>query len=161
MDLLQFAIDMELDGEKHYRSQAEKNTANPLGVVFQLLADDEAKHAQLLRSLAKGDVSAYQGQITPPAEGNPFHDASEAVKTAKPAPEQAELYRITIEMERKSVDLYTRMYAETEDAATGALFHFLIQEENRHRDLMEELYQHVNRPNNWVESAEFGVREEY
>ena len=49
----------------------------------------------------------------------------------------------------------------TEDAATGALFHFLIQEENRHRDLMEELYQHVNRPNNWVESAEFGVREEY
>ena len=161
MDLLQFAIDMELDGEKYYRGQAEKNAANPLGVVFQLLADDEAKHAQLLRNLAKGDASAYQGQIASPPEGNPFQHASEAVKAAKPLPEQAELYQIAIEMEHKSVDLYTRMHAETEDAATTALFHFLIQEENRHRDLMEELYQHVNRPNNWVESAEFGVREEY
>ena len=76
-------------------------------------------------------------------------------------PEQAELYQMAIEMERKSVDLYTRLHTETQDSATEALFAFLIREENHHLEIMEDLYQYVNRPNNWVEAAEFGVREEY
>jgi rubrerythrin len=41
------------------------------------------------------------------------------------------------------------------------LFGFLISQEEKHYKVMEAIVKMVNRPNEWVESAEFGIREEY
>ncbi|NBK25761.1 MAG: rubrerythrin, partial [Spirochaetia bacterium] len=37
----------------------------------------------------------------------------------------------------------------------------IISEEKRHYAILEEMLKLVTRPHRWVESAEFGVREEY
>lgn len=41
------------------------------------------------------------------------------------------------------------------------IFEFLIEQESDHYKVLEQLIELVNRPNDWVESAEFGVRKEY
>ena len=38
---------------------------------------------------------------------------------------------------------------------TETLFDFLVQEETRHHQILEDMFRFVNRPNEWVEAAEF------
>ena len=161
MEILQFAIAMELDGEKYYSAQAAKNEGNPLQTVFRSLAKDEAKHAMLLQS--KVDSTPYTlvdhddltGQLSLFYQSDDFKNAVEAL------PDQVEVYMTALDLEKKSIDLYTDMYGKASDNEAKELFNFLIEEEKHHFAVIEELYHHVNRPNEWVESAEFGVREEY
>ena len=49
MNTLEYAIQMELDGRKYYLEQAQKNQDNALSKVFNLLAESEKEHAELLR----------------------------------------------------------------------------------------------------------------
>ncbi len=48
MDVWKFAINMEKEGEKYYREQAEKNKGGKLGTVLSSLAEDEKMHADVL-----------------------------------------------------------------------------------------------------------------
>ncbi len=48
MDILVYAIKMELDGEKYYKEQAKLNRENNLYNVFMDLAKDESDHAKIL-----------------------------------------------------------------------------------------------------------------
>ena len=49
----EFAIRMELDGEKYYMEQAEKHKNSGLYTIFLTLAKDERKHAQILEDRMK------------------------------------------------------------------------------------------------------------
>lgn len=161
MDVLQFALEMELEGERYYRRQSEMYAKTPLKTVFDILAKDEAKHAEILRS--KMDGTAYelkvQEQLT--NRKNLFVGLKDYKPLAEERPDQAELYHAALEIEQRSIDLYTDLRAKAADAQTRALFDFLVQEESRHHQILEDVFRFVNRPNEWVESAEFGLREEY
>ena len=61
-------------------------------------------------------------------------------------------------MERESIELYKKLLSESSD--DKELFEFLIKQEEEHYRLIEEIVKLVNRPNVWVESAEFGLRRE-
>lgn len=64
-------------------------------------------------------------------------------------------------MEKKAASLYEQLLTQTDNPDDKALYAFLIDQEQIHAQVMEQLYRHVNRPNEWVEAAEFGLREEY
>lgn len=161
MDILQFALDMELDGERYYRRQAEQYASTPLAPVFALLAKDEAKHARILQSKMDGtsyDLSVNEQLLN---RKNLFVGLSDYQPPVKEDPDQAALYHEALEMEQRSIDLYTDLLTKTIDDQTLSLLDFLVQEETRHYQILEDMFRFVNRPNEWVESAEFGVREEY
>lgn len=161
MDVLQFAIDMEQDGERYYREQAVKNSQNPLRAVFETLAEDEARHAKLLMSKRDGKPYELAARTAPLTVRSVFHDAADYEARVKELPDQPELYQAAQAVEQQSIDLYRDMLLKAADERTAALFTFLVGEETEHLRILEEFHQHVNRPNAWVESAEFGVREEY
>ncbi len=161
MDVLQFAIDMELDGERYYREQAAKNEQNPLRKVFEILAEDEARHAKLLLSKRDGKPYELAARAKPLTVYSVFSDAKDYETRVKELPDQPELYLAAQAVEQKSIDLYRELLSLATDERTAALFTFLVGEETEHLRILDEFYHHVNRPNEWVESAEFGVREEY
>lgn len=155
MDILVYAIKMELDGERFYRENAVKNKGNSLERIFNMLADDEADHARVLEDKSKG--LSYQLNVRVPAAlKNVFHHGTEDFKNA---PEQLDVYKMALEKEKQSIDLYKKLLAETADCAD--LYQFLIEEEEDHAKILEEIIEHVSRPKVWVESAEFGNRKEY
>jgi len=155
MDVLKFAIEMERDGERYYRKQARDNKDNALAVVFAALADDEKTHAALIeKRLAGLPAEADTAQKT---RQNVF-DVAEDFKSAIDH-KQLDVYRTALEMEEKSVALYKKLLDERPD--DRALFSLLIEEEEKHFRVMELLVRLIVRPEEWVESAEFGVREEY
>jgi rubrerythrin len=66
---------------------------------------------------------------------------------------------MALEKERQSIELYQKLLLHATD--DRELFEYLIKQEQEHYGLLEEIIKMVNRPNEWVESAEFGLREEY
>lgn len=161
MDAYQFAIDMELDGERYYREQAEKHGNSPLRPVFELLALDEAKHAELLQNRQAGKPYTLVAQPGLTRQMSLFKDAGDTDATVNGLPDQPELYHVALAKEQQSIDLYADLRAKAADAQAEAFFAFLVQEETNHKEILEDMYRFVNRPNEWVESAEFGVREPY
>lgn len=49
MNKLEFAIRMENEGRQYYLEQALKNQDNALSKVFNILADSEKEHEELLK----------------------------------------------------------------------------------------------------------------
>ena len=49
MNVFEVAIAMEVDLEQYYLEQARINKENSLNKIFNMLADDERKHADILR----------------------------------------------------------------------------------------------------------------
>jgi rubrerythrin len=61
---------------------------------------------------------------------------------------------------QKSLDLYRELRQETTEEKEIKIYDFLIEQENDHYKVIEQLLEHVRRPLEWVESAEFGVRKD-
>ena len=53
------------------------------------------------------------------------------------------------------------MLEKATDEKDKEIFRFLIKEEENHYLILEDMASHMGRPEEWVESAEFGLREEY
>jgi rubrerythrin len=161
MEIMQFAITMEKDGERYYLEQAARNKGNALRVVFELLARDEARHAELLTRMQEDVAYELESDNSLTEQMNLFSTAADFQSAVRDIPDQAELYHTAQKNERQSIELYDDLRSKAEDAVSRELFGFLLKEEQRHYTILEEIFRHVNRPNEWVESAEFGVREDY
>jgi len=160
MNNLEFAIKMELDGQKYYLEQANKNKSNWLNRVFLLLAEAEMEHASLLRKRLNDEDYTLSNtkisEIKSVFHGLKDYKASEIRETT-----QLDVYRLAVDIEEKSIKLYEDMLKEATNDNDKELFRFLIEEENQHLIMFDELVKMVNRPEEWVESAEFGLREDY
>lgn len=161
MNILTVAIAMEVDLEKYYLRQAEINKDNYLNKIFTMLAKDEAVHAEILRR--KADKLDYELKDSRTLEESKhfFSGMKDFKPETKDMPSQLDSFRLAMDMEKKSIDVYKEMYDETEDDKAKKLFEFLIKEEEGHYRIIEQLVIHLTRPEEWIEDAEFGIREEY
>lgn len=158
MKTLEFAINLELDGEKYYNEQAAINQGNGLNTVFLILAKEESNHAEILRRKAHGLLDKLPESPHSTIK-SVFTGMVDFKMDIKSNPEQVDLYRMALDKEAQSIALYKSLL---DDAGEGKeLFEYLIQQEKEHHSIIEEIIKLVNRPNEWVESAEFGIREEY
>lgn len=159
MNTFEFAIKMEIDGEKYYSEQAEKNADKPMGRIFSILAKAEQKHAVLLSNRSK-DLTSSDIDIESEAE-NVFASLADFKIDVSTIPNQLDVYRLALELEQKSIDLYTDLLSRADNDRDQSLLQFLIGQEKQHYTLFEELVTLVQRPEDWVEHAEFGRRPEY
>lgn len=156
MNIFEFAIKMESDGERYYKEQAEINKDNSLKTVFLMLAKDEKIHARVLQQ--KASKQAYDL-----SENESLTEAKNIFKNMefKQTPNQLEVYRSALQNEQDSIALYRNYLSEATDDESRQLFEFLIKQEEDHYTILEELVMLVSRAEEWVESAEFGTREQY
>lgn len=160
MDTLAYAIKMEVDGEQYYRNQAEKNADNALGQVFEFLANAERKHADLLRERSEKS-SVELKKLAANEKDNLFNYLDDFKNDVTSIPKQLHVYQMALDIEKKSVALYTDMLEKADEGSDQTLLRFLIEQEKQHEQLFDTLVTLVQRPEEWVEDAEFGPREEY
>ncbi|MBI4855746.1 MAG: ferritin family protein [Acetobacterium woodii] len=161
MNSIEFAINMEIDGEKYYREQAEFNKDNSLNAVFLLLAEDENGHAKLLQNELKKMTYELSDNETPANVNNVFKDKGDFKNHFEEIPNQLDVYRMALQMEKDSIALYEKLLNEATDEQTKKLFGYLVKQEENHFKIFDNLITLVERPEEWVEDAEFGPREEY
>jgi rubrerythrin len=157
VDILEYAIKMELDGEKFYNEQAYANRNNSLHTVFLSIAHDEANHARII-SKKKDGVNLPLNEKARASANNVFSDLA-GFEIESDDPKQIDVYREALKREQESIELYEKLLSESDEDLE--LYRFLISQEKEHFKLLEEIIKMVNRPNEWVEAAEFGRREEY
>lgn len=161
MDTLELALSLELDLEKYYREQAEKNKDNSLHVVFSMLAKEEEKHADILMKHAdKFDLPVQDDNILVEAR-KLFKQLGDFKSEIQNIPSQLESYRMGLEMELKSLHFYKSLAENATEEKVKITYQYLIKQEDIHCVIMEELVKLTTRPEEWIESPEFGVREDY
>ena len=159
MNIYDFAMQMEQDGERFYRGLADKAASTGIKRILTLLADDEVKHYDAVKGMA--------------AEASPEMTDSEILSQAKSifanmqdtafdlGGTQVDLYRQAQEIERKSQEFYLEQADKSADPVRKALLTRIADEEKRHYFLLDQIIEFLNRPQTWMENAEFTHLDEY
>lgn len=159
MNTLEYAINMEKDGEKYYREQAEINENNRLKVVCNLLADEEKKHAQILENIKNNlEYKIVESDFISIIK-NVFADVKDIKVSGKQHP-QLNFYRIASDMEKESIDLYKEFQSKATTDEEKDVFELLVIQERQHLEILEEIDRLLTNAEEWIESPEFGRRRE-
>lgn len=160
MNALEYAIQMEIDGEKYYGEQARLNHNNSIVIVSRILEKAERRHELLLRSKLQNLPYSLSDDESYMEIKNVFNNIGNFKSDIRTTPNQLEFYRHALEIEKQSIDLYVNLLNDTSDKDETDLFQYLIDQENLHFRLIDEIVTMLRHAEEWVESAEFGLRKE-
>jgi rubrerythrin len=160
MDIFNFAIQMEKDGETFYRELAGKVCEKGVVEILTMLADDEVKHAKAIEQIRSRTTEMADTEILDKAKNifvrmKDFHEEFDFDHGHEA------LYRQAMKIEQNSIDFYLDRAEQIQDPGQKALFRQLAREEQKHYRLLSGLADFVNRPKTWLEDAEFVHLEEY
>lgn len=160
MNIYDYAMKMEKDGEAYYRELAVGTENKGLRSILTMLADAEVVHYNLFRKMSENqEVSLAESAIIDNVK-NVFARMKEE-GTAQVSVSEADLYRKAQELEEKSRDFYLGKAAETAVAEQKKIFLDIAEEEKRHYRILENIVDFVSRPEQWLEDAEWYHLEEY
>jgi rubrerythrin len=161
MDIFEYALQMERDGEAFYRQIAEKAGNTGIKTIVTMLADEEAKHYKAIERIRRSG----SGQMP---ETSILDDAKNVFVQMKNEPdefaadqEQVELYQKARQIEEQSQQFYEEKAGQVDRSDQKQLFERLAAEEAKHYFLLGNLIDFVSRPEQWLENAEWYHLEEY
>ena len=155
---LEFAINMECEGVKFYTKQAELNKDNNLYTICNMLADEEKSHAQMLVDSSKNNSFKLSDKEINPNKENVFSNISnEELKSIG----QLDFYKIALGKEKESIDLYSDFSKEATESSEKGFFDYMVIQEQHHYNILNDIVSLLQNSEEWVESAEFGVRNDY
>ncbi len=155
MTIFEFAMKMELDGEKYYRELAEKNSSPRIRRIFRILAEDEVKHYRILKEIAKSAKFSMEPSRALSEARNIFQDLRENADPQPPDQSQIGLYEKAREIEKKSEDFYRARAEETTEPELKDLLLHLAEEEKKHGLIIGRIIDFVSRPDSWIEQGDF------
>jgi rubrerythrin len=160
MDIFEYAMQMEKDGEAYYRQLAQQTTNKGLKTILTMLADEEVKHYNTIEKIKTAKPHMAETTILTDAK-NVFAQIQESGESFDFDLEQIELYRKAQDIEKKSQDFYLEKASQVEEEYQKDIFLRLADEEKKHYFLLENIIEFVSRPETWLENAEFYHLEEY
>jgi rubrerythrin len=160
MDIFEYAMQMEKDGESYYRKLAGQTEDKGLKNIFTSLAEDEVKHFKVIEQMKIQEPQLAGTSVLTDAK-NIFVQMNESGQTFDFDAKQTDLYRKAQDIERKSQQFYQEKAKEVEKEYQKNIFMKLADEEKKHYFLLENIIQFVSRPETWLENAEFYHLEEY
>jgi len=155
-----YAMQMEKDGEEYYYQLAEQTNDKGLRAVFSMLAQEEAKHYEMISKARTARPQMAETSILTDAK-NIFAQIKESGESFDPESGQTDAYKKAQEIEKRSMDFYQEKAGEVEQDYQKELFLKLAEEEKKHYFLLQNIIDFVSRPETWLENAEFCHLEEY
>lgn len=154
MNIFAFAIKMEQDGKAYYEKLAKKSALPGLQTIFTRLAEDEQKHCEIFEALQRGEKQMAMADSTAlELAKNVFaalpKDAGTDIK------DDLESYRYAMQIEAESFRLYEDAASKEKDAGTKALLLKIAAEEHKHFEIVENAYDFINAPNQYLAWREF------
>lgn len=160
MGILQDAIALEERAETNYRSAAETTADAGAKKILLLLADEEARHSDALRMM-KTDVPAMSDGLLSAAQdwiGGAIEGGVGAISL------DASLHKTlqaAMMIEQETEAFYRKQESAAQDPVIRDLFAVLAGIEHSHYVFVSSLVEYFDRPTEWIEAAEFGLRDEY
>ena len=160
MNIFEYAMQMERDGENYYHQLAQQTANIGLKTILTMLADEETKHYNAIEKMKTADPQMAETKILTDAK-NIFVQIKESNEKFGFDIGQTELYKKAQDIEKKSRVFYLEKANEVEEEYQKEIFLRLAEEEKKHFFLLENIIEFVSRPEHWLEDAEFFHLEEY
>lgn len=161
MDIYEYAMQMERDGENLYREMAQNTESPGIRTILIMLADAEVLHFNTFMKMKKHQkVEVPETTILDDVK-NIFVRIREGNDPFKLNSSQIELYKKAQDIEKKSEEFYLKEAREVDDDAQKRAFKKIAREEKKHFFILENIISFVSRPEQWNENAEWYHLEEY
>jgi rubrerythrin len=155
MNIFDFAMQMEMDGKDHYEKLAEHTPITGLRTIFTMLAADEQKHYDAIKAM-KGGISETIAVTRVLDEAkNVFQLLMDDRTVHAGLKKDLDGYRYAMKIEADSVKLYEDMAKKENSADMVQLLLMIANEEKKHYNIMENLYDFVMAPQNFLAWGEF------
>ncbi len=159
MDWINTAIHIEEEGEKFYRELGERAETEGMKRIFTMLADDEVEHKKRFIAMRENVFPVELDSNVPKEAQHIFKSTTK--EQLQSEQKHLEIYRKALDIEQKSIDFYRDNLESLPGASHSRALEQIIREEQFHYKMIETIVVMVERPESWVEHAEFGVRDEY
>ena len=158
--IIEQAIHLEVTAEANYREAANTTSDPSAGTILEFLADEEASHARTLRGMS-GVENLENFSVIEKARTWIRGVVEGGMPAISPDVDLLDVLRQAMDIEQMTEAFYRKAGGEAEDVDVKALFGRLADIEKSHFLFVGSLVEYFNRPNEWIESAEFGLRDEY
>jgi len=143
---LEMAVKMEDDGFRHYLDALRKVKDRAAKKILEEAALDELEHKhQLEKALVEGHVGEHSL-----AEPVPTMNLDYVLKKKELSPnaDAREALAYAIHLEKESLEFYRRMQEGCSGAPMGSVFSRIHNDESRHLQELEDLYERHMMPEN-------------
>lgn len=160
MELFDFAIQMEKDGEAYYRQLSHRTANTGLRTILTMLADEEVKHQQLFEQLKQSKGGLQTSQVLTRTK-NIFVQMKESGEVISDETSHIELYQKAQDLEKQAQEFYLEKSKESSNDNVRDVLIMLAKEEQVHYFILENIINFLSRPQTWLEDAEFSNLDEY
>ncbi len=152
---VEFALKTEQDGHEFYQMTSKRMTHKLARAAFVLLGKEELRHVELIEGLRKqmggeGEAPTIE-TITRKALELGLKSIYESAQEdpVKDEMDPAMAYEKAIELEKQTTSLYAEYAKECDDDGAKRLFTVLLQEEEHHLNLLEDMHAYLTKPDEW------------
>jgi rubrerythrin len=161
MDIYEYAMQMEKDGETYYRSSAEKVAHKGIQNILTMLADAEVTHYRMFEGMKKEEEVRLEDTKILSTVKNIFQKMSESKDFSLIRLSEIDLYKKAQEIEKMSRDFYLEKANQITDPSQHDIFLKVAEEEKKHYLILENIIDFVSRPDQWLENPEWYHLEDY
>ena len=162
MTVLDDAISLEERARAYYEEAQHRVTDPSAKKILNLLAEEEKGHATALAEMKRGAYGALEESLLPKQVLGLVEGAvKEGQNVISTDASMKEILQKAMEIEQATRIFYEEKAAYADDDRVKELFTTLAMQELGHYLIVSSLSEYFDRPLEWVESAEFGLRPEY
>jgi rubrerythrin len=162
MEFFEFAIDLEQKTVDTYRELAHQCRTNEgIKNILLMLSDDHDKHMQTLEKM-KAKTQFEMTKTEAFREARKLFDEMQRDKNVFSCDiDQLKLYKKARDLVQKKQHFYEEMVDRMDSDENKNLVKHLVEEEKKQAVVLDNIIEMVNRPNAWIENAEFHHLDEY
>jgi rubrerythrin len=156
MDIFDFALKMETDAETYYKELAEQTKMEGIKNIFLDLAADEKKHFQIFKAVqARSDNASMRDSKALENAQNTFELLLKEKPEANDIHGNLDAYQHAMKMEAEAARVYEEAMGRETNPEVKKLLQRVIEEEQKHFNIIQNVYDFVNAPNEYLGWSEF------
>ena len=161
MNVYDFAMKMELDGKAYYEQLAAATKVTGLRNIFLGIAEDEQKHYEIFQALKNQEAPTMTESTALENARNVFEKLIAEKPVAGPTGDDLAGYRHAMKLEAESFRFYEEVAIHTPDPGIKQLLSRIAGEERKHFNILRNVFDFVNAPNQYLAWAEFSNLDEF
>ncbi len=160
MDILEFAMKMELDGKAFYEKNARLTDDKELKRIFILLAEEEEKHYHFFKAMQEGKADEAAALIKSSSSSlkevqNIFVDMSQSKEKKVFGADEEATWMKAMDIEEKAESFYREKAQTEENDDQRLLLNMIADEERNHVHMIDSILTYLKFPEAFADSAQF------
>jgi rubrerythrin len=156
VDVFEFAMELERDGEAYYRAALERVEHTGIRAILTMLADAEVTHYRIFEEMRQSNRTVVENSRLLIGVRNVFREMV-AAENYDLGPGEIDLCRKAQDIEQNKIDFYVEKGNKTLDPYSRSLFLKVAEEERKHYAILEGLISLAASPEQWIKDNDWGA----